>query len=259
MKIKRTTSSAGSSLPKSIDKKQPTKILITEGKVVADHINHSIHSKVGLIQSSLHTPEPKAIISDWQKFWRGVNKGIGKLAYFIRVKAKAKISAAIFGLILILTFSSSISAQGVVPSSKYGSPVTASASLSEIKAEVTAGEAPLFQWPLNGEASQEFGYFHPGIDIPNPVGSAIKPVASGTVEKAARDGDGRGLNVTIKHKGGFSSNYFHLEKILVSVGDEVEENTTIGLVGLTGHTTGAHLHFELLENEKPVNPRNFLP
>ncbi|TMA42225.1 MAG: M23 family metallopeptidase, partial [Deltaproteobacteria bacterium] len=62
----------------------------------------------------------------------------------------------------------------------------------------------------------------------------------------------------LDHGNGVESRYAHLKKIDVKLGQRVEQGQVIGLVGSTGRSTGPHLHYEVLVEGKPVNPRNFL-
>ena len=78
---------------------------------------------------------------------------------------------------------------------------------------------------------------HLGHDWAVEVGTSVCAAADGTVEKAR---------------------YAHLSKILINLGDTVEQGRIIGLSGNTGDSTGPHLHFEVIQNDKHVNPLNFL-
>lgn len=118
-----------------------------------------------------------------------------------------------------------------------------------------------FTWPLQGVISQFAAWYHMGIDITSPIGTPIVSAQNGTVIKASSgtwDG-GYGTSVMIDNGSGWQSNYAHLSGLNVSVGDDVAAGKTIiGWVGLTGRTTGAHLHFEILRNGALVNPIAYL-
>ena len=75
---------------------------------------------------------------------------------------------------------------------------------------------------------------------------------------AAHSGGGYGRNVVLDHGNGIESRYAHLKKVDVTVGQRVEKGDVVGLVGNTGRSTGPHLHYEVLVEGKPVNPREFL-
>ncbi len=118
-----------------------------------------------------------------------------------------------------------------------------------------------FTWPLRGEISQFASWYHMALDITSPVGTPIVAGQNGRVIKASSgtwDG-GYGTSVVIDNGGGYSSNYAHLSSLNVGVGDEVAAGkTVIGWVGLTGRTTGPHLHFEIMRDGVLVNPLSYL-
>ena len=98
---------------------------------------------------------------------------------------------------------------------------------------------------------------HSGIDFVAKVGTPILASGNGTVSRAGWDG-AYGLTVEIKHAEGYVSKYAHASKIEVAVGQTVTRGQKIAEVGLTGRTTGAHLHFEVLYNGQLVNPMQVL-
>lgn len=98
---------------------------------------------------------------------------------------------------------------------------------------------------------------HQGIDIAAPVGTKVSAAAAGTVVRIERDYNrnrGYGKLVVIDHGFGIQTKYAHLSKILVKVGTKVKRWEEIGKVGNTGRSTGPHLHYEVVANEKPTNP-----
>lgn len=113
--------------------------------------------------------------------------------------------------------------------------------------------------PVVGPLSQGFTYYHPGIDMENPMNSPIYPFLQGVVFEAGFQGGGYGNYVLIDHQNGYFSLYAHLHKILVKKDDEVSQDTVIGTVGVTGYSTGSHVHFEIYENGFAVNPLAILP
>ncbi len=99
---------------------------------------------------------------------------------------------------------------------------------------------------------------HKGIDIAGKKGSPIFSVASGRVVYQGRKFSGYGKMILIEHDKGISTIYSHLHKIFVRAGQRVQRGQLIGSMGRTGRATGVHLHFELMENMKIVNPEKYI-
>lgn len=98
------------------------------------------------------------------------------------------------------------------------------------------------------------GYrFHNGLDIRAARNSPILALKGGKVIRAERYG-AYGLTVEVQQYDGLVARYAHMDKLLVSEGDEVDTATTVGELGSTGRVTGPHLHFELMENGKTIDP-----
>ena len=143
---------------------------------------------------------------------------------------------------------------------------TASAYESRAREPVVIGEPQeavatkeSFQKPLEGPIYQGFHWGHRAIDIGGRMGEPIRPIAEGVVIEVSFGRVGWGNTVVIVHKNGFTSRYAHLGKIEVEEGDWVERETKIGEVGMTGWTTGPHLHLEVLREGKPIDPQEILP
>ena len=119
-------------------------------------------------------------------------------------------------------------------------------------------------WPVQGRITLRFGARHPlqgrhtGIDIAAPYGSPIAAADAGEIIFAGW-WDGYGKAVVIDHGKGIATVYAHMSRIYPEVGASVVKGQTIGLIGMTGYTTGPHCHFEVRVNGKPVNPEKFLP
>ena len=106
--------------------------------------------------------------------------------------------------------------------------------------------------------SQEFHSGHPGIDITAPLGSKILPLKKGRVLVVGISSFGYGRYVEVDHGDNLVTLYAHMGKIQVEEGDEVDVDRALGEVGLTGRTTGPHLHMEIYEKGNRLNPRTFL-
>lgn len=122
-------------------------------------------------------------------------------------------------------------------------------------------------WPAKGWLSSRFGQrtspftgkeeFHEGIDISARMSTPIVVTADGVVAFSGRE-QGYGRVIKIDHGHGLSSKYAHLQKPLVKQGQRVKRGESIGLVGNTGKTTGAHLHYEVHVDGVPVNPLRYI-
>ncbi len=98
---------------------------------------------------------------------------------------------------------------------------------------------------------------HAGVDLRNPKGTPIKAADDGVVTFAAYSGT-YGNIVKLSHGNGIETWYAHANTIGVSVGQVVKKGDVIATVGMTGRTTGYHLHLEVRKNGVPQNPMNYL-
>ena len=122
-------------------------------------------------------------------------------------------------------------------------------------------------WPVRGQITAGFGQrmdpfsgegaFHPGVDISVPFGTKVEATADGIVLEAGPE-SGYGNQVLIDHGYGLTTKYGHLSKIFVVVGQELKRGQVLGAVGMTGKTTGPHLHYEVHVHDTPVNPARYL-
>ena len=104
-----------------------------------------------------------------------------------------------------------------------------------------------------------YAHFHDGIDIAAPLGTPVRAIAAGRVTIAGRISDGA-VVVEIEHSPGVLSRYGHLEPgPAVRVGESVSAGELVGSIGLTGNTTGPHLHLEIYASGEPVDPLLVLP
>lgn len=118
-----------------------------------------------------------------------------------------------------------------------------------------------FTWPVRGGISQFATWYHMALDITSDLGTPVFAAHDGTVSKVSLGtwDYGYGNNVYIDGTAGAGSHYAHLSTVNVSAGQTVTAGkTVIGYVGLTGRTTGPHLHFEVSQNGSLLNPMNVL-
>ena len=87
--------------------------------------------------------------------------------------------------------------------------------------------------------------------------ATVYAAASGTVTFAGET-PGYGKTVVVTHRFGFQTRYAHLTLIYTRKGAKVEKGDVIGFVGSTGISTGNHLHYEVIKNQKRINPLNFI-
>jgi murein DD-endopeptidase MepM/ murein hydrolase activator NlpD len=102
--------------------------------------------------------------------------------------------------------------------------------------------------------------YHPGIDFGVKTGTPVKAIADGVVIEAHEAGYNKGYGgyVKIDHGNGRHSLYAHLSRVDVEVGAQVSAGDKIALSGNTGVSTGPHLHVELRQNGKHIDPAPFL-
>ncbi len=99
--------------------------------------------------------------------------------------------------------------------------------------------------------------FHNGVDFTAKRGAKVFAVASGLVIWASSDG-GYGKLVAIDHGDGYVTRYAHNKDLMVTVGDRVNKGDAIAHMGSTGHSTGTHVHFEVVQNGRKINPLKFI-
>ncbi|MGN0349791.1 MAG: peptidoglycan DD-metalloendopeptidase family protein [Roseburia sp.] len=121
---------------------------------------------------------------------------------------------------------------------------------------------PTYIRPLSGGRftsgfGMRWGLMHKGVDWGCPVGTTVYASSGGTVIQASYNG-GYGNNVVISHPDGRMTRYAHNSKLLVSVGQRVEQGEPVALSGNTGRSTGPHLHFELYINGVAVDPLKYI-
>lgn len=120
-----------------------------------------------------------------------------------------------------------------------------------------------FIWPSQNHYLSGFDYSvetnHRGIDIAGNIGEAVWAADAGVIVYAGENAWGYGTMIMVDHGNGWQSLYAHLSSIKVVCGQSVDQGTLIGAIGSTGHSSGAHLHFELMHSlYSKVNPWDFL-
>ncbi len=144
-----------------------------------------------------------------------------------------------------------------------GMGLTRQASLSDWVAATTAPTL----WPVMGPITGPFGSridpfngegaFHSGVDISCRYGQPIMAPADGVVTYASFY-SGYGRMIVIDHGNGITTRYGHLSGFAVTDGQTLRKGQVIGYVGMSGRSTGAHLHYEVRINDTPVNPHKYL-
>lgn len=124
-----------------------------------------------------------------------------------------------------------------------------------------------FRWPIRGFTSSTFGprtdpftgqsKLHSGMDIVSPRGTPIKAPANGIVTFSGAN-SGFGNMIVVDHGYGLITRYAHNDTNLVQEGQRIKRGDTVGTVGCTGRCTGPHLHYEILINDVPINPRKLI-
>ena len=115
--------------------------------------------------------------------------------------------------------------------------------------------------------SSHFGYrtdpfykvqkLHGGIDFSGPMGTKIYCTGDGVVEQVTLGSNGYGNYILVNHGYGYKTRYAHLQKALVKKGQKVTRGENIALMGNTGKSTAPHLHYEVIKNDKAINPVDF--
>lgn len=107
--------------------------------------------------------------------------------------------------------------------------------------------------PFNGEGRE----VHEGLDIAVDFGTPVSATADGLVIYAAPHA-GYGNLVIVYHSNGVTTRYGHLSRITVEVGQRLKRGEQVGHAGSTGRSTGTHVHYEIRENDQPVDPASYI-
>lgn len=166
-------------------------------------------------------------------------------------------------IILVLVCAQSSFAGELIIAPTYDGSLSWEASIDKVLRQIYDDLRNLLM-PADGRISSQYGMrhhpilqikrHHNGIDIACGVGTPIKAVLSGVIRSTVWHG-GYGRLVKIEHwSEGLESRYAHLSKISVAVGQRVDRGDVIGYSGQTGLATGPHLHFELYQDGKLLDP-----
>lgn len=188
----------------------------------------------------------KAVVN--KKYRKGTFLG-RLIRYFADHKSIRKVFAGSFAIVAIAT---SFSPQ-TTKIQAQGSDATI------IESQTTLVTEKGMQYPVETvHINQGYSFFHPGVDLGDQIGTPVKPIMSGIVAYAGWDSSGYGNLVVLTHRNGFDSYYAHLSKVEVKTGQFVDMDTEIGKIGVTGHTSGPHLHLEIHQNGVSLNPLTVL-
>lgn len=171
---------------------------------------------------------------------------------FPNFKLKLKLGALLLSLSFLFNYQPTLAFPPIKQTLVYAE-ITQETSVSGENSGVS------FQLPHEGYITTTFSAFHPGIDLCTGLGMPIKPIAKGTVSSSGYNFFGLGLVVEVDHGNGYRSLYAHLGKVYVEAGKEVDENSFLGEVGMTGNTSGPHTHIEISKDGVKIDPRLILP
>jgi murein DD-endopeptidase MepM/ murein hydrolase activator NlpD len=119
-----------------------------------------------------------------------------------------------------------------------------------------------FKVPVSGVVTSRYGFrgsrYHNGIDLNLNTGDTVYSAWSGKIRYAKWNDGGFGNLVIIRHDNGLETFYAHLSKHLTTPNQVVKAGEPIGLGGNTGHSRGAHLHFEVRFFDVPLNPEELI-
>lgn len=180
---------------------------------------------------------------------------LGVLRKLLKFHSFSKLSKASLGGVILLYLSGY---QPILAIPPFKQSLVKAATIQEQL--IDAGKLPHpFILPHPGYISTHFSSWHPGVDIATGLGMPIHPIAPGKVVETTFGWFGLGHLVIVEHEQGFKSTYGHMGKIYVKKDDSVGENSILGEVGMTGHTSGPHTHLEVTKNGQYINPDTILP
>ncbi len=138
--------------------------------------------------------------------------------------------------------------------SDYSPPVLEVVSLSPQAVELTTQQG--VRYPLDRKmiVNQGFHSWHLGVDLEGDTGDSVHPIMKGRIATINSQSKAYGNHIIIDHGQGLSSLYAHLSRVDVHVDQPVTIDDVIGRVGSTGHSSGSHLHLEVIDQGQPINP-----
>lgn len=169
---------------------------------------------------------------------------------------KRKIKTILGGNLALLVLTASILSPQVSALSTISETEVTTLSPGVVELTTKAG----FRFPLEEvKITQGFHLFHQALDFDGLTGDPVYPITEGRIEAVIYDRFALGNHIIINHGSGLKSVYAHLLRIEVSAGDEVGIDKVLGRVGTSGMAFGDHLHLEVLDNDRHINPLTILP
>jgi murein DD-endopeptidase MepM/ murein hydrolase activator NlpD len=207
--------------------------------------------------------------SGGEALWSWLNTPIGGNAQSPKSFASQVVSGVVNSLGSMFGASSGSNSRTLAPSLHLNNTGGSSQTMPS-GAPNTSGSARFaLIMPVNGPITDGFGpraapnaaasTYHLGLDIAGPEGTTIVAAAAGRV-KSIGDNGTMGWTVSIDHLNGFVTRYGHEPEgtNIVAVGQMVAQGQPIGRIGMTGNTTGPHVHFQLELNGKPIDPKPYI-
>jgi murein DD-endopeptidase MepM/ murein hydrolase activator NlpD len=174
--------------------------------------------------------------------------------FFRRVFEGAKIRQFVGMLLIVAVFFIAVTPGSIAA---FQTRTDTSQTKIEVNVEIVRTEHSV-RLPIDSyRITQGYHFFHPALDFAAAKGAPVYTIMEGTVEEAKYGRFGYGNVVTVNHGNGLKTLYAHLSKIAVKEGEVLGRNAIVGLIGSTGWSTGPHLHFQLWENDKLINPKAF--
>ncbi len=128
-----------------------------------------------------------------------------------------------------------------------------------VETEINLKTLKGIQYPVQDiKITQRFSFFHPGIDLDGVTGDSVKPIKAGKVTGVEHSKFAYGNSVIVNHGNQLESRYAHLSEIEVKEGQEIDTETEIGKMGATGRAFGDHLHLEVYDHGRAINPLTVL-